>query len=167
SGGLYQSAARPDLIVRRKDFQDGAEPSGNGRMADVLRRLAAYGSAVDDDLNALLNAASGLMTRAPIATPELWGVVRALTAPPTDPRGPLELVIVAPPGHPEALAMQRAWDASWRPQGVIAWVRPDDEAARAWPLLAERPAAPDGGPQAYLCRRGVCLAPLATAEALR
>ncbi len=166
AGGLFQAAARPDLIVRRKDFQDGAEPSGNGRMADVLRRLAAYGAPLEGPLDALLDAASGLMTRAPVATPELWRVVRALAAEPTDPSGPLELVIVGPPDHPEALTMQRAWDRRWRPQGVLAMVRPGDPVAATWPLFAERPAAPDGAPLAYLCRRGVCLAPVATADAL-
>jgi len=165
-GGFFQARERPDLIARRKDFQDGAEPSGNGRMAEVLRRLLAYGADLDRAwLDRLLEAGSGLMERAPQAAPELWGVVRALAARPSE--GPLELVIAGEPTHPDTLAMRRAWNRRWRRQGVLAVLPPGSDAADRYTLLQDRPAGPEGAPLAYVCRHGVCAMPVASAAALQ
>jgi uncharacterized protein YyaL (SSP411 family) len=41
-GGLFSTAAAPDLVLRLKEDYDGAEPAGNSVAAGALLRLAAY-----------------------------------------------------------------------------------------------------------------------------
>jgi len=163
AGAFFQSRPRDDLILRRKDFQDGAEPSGNGRMAAVVLRLLGYGAPIDSDLaDRLLEAGSGFMARASLATPELWGVLRALSAPIAAPGGPHELVIAGAPDRPETSQMLDVWDRTWRPQGIAAVIPPGGEGADRYGLLANRPSGEGGAPLAYLCRRGVCSVPTAS-----
>jgi len=167
AGAFFQSRPRADLILRRKDFQDGAEPSGNGRMASVLFRLIGYGAPIEHRLlDRLLEAGSGFMARAPLATPDLWAVLRALTARVTDPGGPFELVIVGAQDRPETVQMLKEWSRFWRPQGIAAVITPAAEAAERYGLFAKRPAGEDGAPLAYLCRRGVCSVPISSPEDL-
>jgi uncharacterized protein YyaL (SSP411 family) len=171
-GGFFQSRPRDDLILRRKDFQDGAEPSGNGRMAAVLYRLVGYGTPIEHRLlDRVIKAGSGMMVRAPLATPELWAVLRALTTPVTGPGGPFELVIAGSAGHPDTVRMLQEWNRTWRPQGIVAAIVPGTEATERYGLFADRPGGEGGAPLAYLCRQGVCsvpiLAPGDLASALR
>jgi uncharacterized protein YyaL (SSP411 family) len=164
-GGFYQAQALPDLIVRRKELHDGAEPSGNGRMAEVLRRLCAYGAPIERTvLDRTLATAAGFMTEHPAATPELWSVVRALTAP-VD-RAPWELVIAGDPHEPRTRQLIRVWNRTWRPQGVLAVAPPGSDLGERYTLLSHRPPGPDGHPLAYACRRGTCSLPVDSPEAL-
>ena len=71
--------------------------------------------------------------------------------------GPVEAA-VAGPDTPERAALHRELLLSASPGLVIAVQ--DDGAARPVPLLRGRGAAPDGGPQVFLCRGMVCDRPV-------
>jgi uncharacterized protein YyaL (SSP411 family) len=165
-GGFFTSEDRPDLVVRRKELHDGAEPSGNGRMAEVLRRLLAYGAPLDASLlDRLLGSAGNAMIGEPVATPELWGVTRAVAPPLANEKvaTPLELVIAGNPSDPRVRQMLRLWNRGWRPQGIVAVISAPDP--RFSLLAGKRPAA-DGSPLAYVCRHGACGLPAASVEEL-
>ncbi len=159
-GGCFPSEERGDLFLRRKEWVDGAEPSGNGRLAEVLRQLTALGWDDRGALDRLLAAGTPTMTHTPAATPELWRVARARFR-----EGPITLVIAGEFDDPRTQALLRVWDAAWRPQGVL--VLADRSAPRdGFPFLADKTPSADGAPLAYACRRGSCAAPVATAQAL-
>jgi uncharacterized protein YyaL (SSP411 family) len=158
AGGFFQSAARADLVVRRVELHDGAEPSGAGRMSSVLRRLAAYGVAgMRERLDAQLQASVGFMATHRAATPELWGTVRALTA------QPLEVVIAGDAKDPRVQQMLRVFHRTWRPHAVLAVVGPGQDVGR-YELLEGKSAGE--GPLAYVCRAGACGLPVRTVEEL-
>jgi uncharacterized protein YyaL (SSP411 family) len=160
AGGYFTAQERPDLIARRKEFVDGAEPSGNGRMASVLLRLLAYGAPVRRRwLDSLLQTASHAMVEQPTAHPELWSAVHALGSP------PLQLVIAGSPDHATTRAMLAEWNRTWRPHAVVA-VLGDEMPSAAFTLFEGKRSSPDG-PVAYLCRSATCSAPISTASALR
>lgn len=158
-GGFLHSTAS-ELPVQRRPFVDEAEPSGNGRMAEVLRRLELYGALPDSLLDELLAAAGPTMAELPAATPELHGVLRGRHGDPA----PMALVLAGHPDHPELVRMLRVWDHTWRPHGVVALAQP---ALEGFDLLRDRHPGPGGAPRAWLCRRGACGPPIETAEALR
>lgn len=162
-GACYTAEVRDDLFVRRKELTDGSEPSGNGRLADVLRQLEAYGLPYGARLDAILQEAAGTMREYAAATPELWAVARARTA---DPRkGPIQLVIAGDPADRRVKLMLRVWNRSWRPQGVVIVAGPDAPREKI-PLLRDKPPAPDGTPLAYVCRQGRCDFPVASVDDL-
>jgi uncharacterized protein YyaL (SSP411 family) len=164
NGGYYQALASSGLVVRLQDFADGAEPSGNGRLAEVLRKLRAYGALVHGEaLDRLLSAAAPRMIEKPFSTPELWAVVRGESAS----AAPWSLIIAGETHHPRTQAFLKAWNARWRPQGIVAIVPDSTDVSRHFGAFADREPAADGGPLAYVCRFGVCEAPLADPDALR
>ena len=79
--------------------------------------------------------------------------------------GPVEAAVVGP-DTPERAALHRELLLSASPGLVIA-VQDDGAAARPVPLLRGRGAAPEGGPQVFLCRGMVCDRPVASVEGLR
>jgi uncharacterized protein YyaL (SSP411 family) len=167
AGGFFQARSRDDLIVRRKDWQDNAEPSGNGRMADVLRRLVAYGAPGVEAavLDRLLAASAGFLRDNAVAAPELWSAVRAATVPAS--RAPWTLVIAGAPDDPAVKAMLRVWNRTWRPQGVVAVTPGAPTSAGEAPYAVFEDRGMIGGlPTAYLCRGGVCALPVHDADGL-
>jgi uncharacterized protein YyaL (SSP411 family) len=161
-GGCFPSEERGDLFVRRKEWVDGAEPCGNGRLAEVLRQLVAFGWDERGALDRLLAAGSGTMERTPAACPELWRVVRAQQIAPK--QGPITLVLAGGWDDPTTQQLLRVWNATWRPHGLVALV--DPALSDRFPLLADKPPGPDGAPRAYVCRNGRCDLPVDTPEAL-
>jgi uncharacterized protein YyaL (SSP411 family) len=162
-GACWTSERRPDLFVRRKELTDGAEPSGNGRLCEVLRSLEAYGAPVSRALDDVLAEATGAMRENGLSTPEMWRVVRAREA---DPRtGPVALVIAGDPSDRRTKLLLRVWSRSWRPHGVVAIA--DTAAPRErFALLRDKHPASDGTPLAFVCRNGRCDFPVASIEDL-
>ncbi|BDU73871.1 thioredoxin domain-containing protein [Mesoterricola silvestris] len=155
-GGFFGSIARPDLLVRQKPFQDGAVPSGNTLAARALLALARH---FDHDpfrraAEGALRAAAPLLERAPAAVTGMAGVLASALAP-----GP-EVVIAGDPGDPRVRALVAAAHGAPRAGGILSLV----EADPALPLHRDRRGTE---PAAFVCRQGVCEAPVTDPLRLR
>ncbi|HEY2215832.1 MAG TPA: thioredoxin domain-containing protein [Acidimicrobiales bacterium] len=146
-GGFFTTGNDAEaLVVRPKEFVDGALPATNSIALTALLRVHAL---TDDPklqsvIDATISLAQPLLQRHPGALADLVAALGMLT-------GRQEIVIT---GHrPELLGEVRR---HWLPSAVVAWGEPDDSA-----LFADRP---DGA--AYVCRGFVCQMPATTTEEL-
>jgi uncharacterized protein YyaL (SSP411 family) len=147
SGGFFTTGNDAEaLIVRPKEFLDGALPATNSIAVHALLRA----SALDDDRPAQAAAertvahAGALLTRHPGALADLVAALPML-------RGRQEIVVTG--DRPDLLAEVRR---HWLPAAVVAWGEAD-----ASPLFSDRP-----GDAAYVCRGFTCNAPAAQVDAL-
>jgi uncharacterized protein YyaL (SSP411 family) len=160
AGGYFFTAAdAADVIVRRKDAQDNAVPSGNGTMIGVLARLwsltgeARYRARAEE----IVAAFAGEVERNFFPLMTLMNSAELL-------QRLVEIVIVGPPGDPATRALVRAVHDRSLPDKVLRLMPPDVA------LPAGHPAAGkgmvDGRPAAYVCRDMACAAPATTANEL-
>jgi uncharacterized protein len=163
-GGFFQTSDDAEtLIVRPKDLQDNAVPSGNSAAAEFLLRLALLTG--DGDLERSATAALRLvrepMVRAPAAFGHALCALDLLLGP------SLEVAIVGSRDDPVTRAMaEEVFAQRFLPNAVVAMAARDDEQARtAVALLADREAI-GGGATAYVCRRFVCELPVTDTDAL-
>ncbi len=148
-----RSDAAP-LLLRPKDVQDNATPSGNALAALALLELSAYTGREDWRAYAekMLAAVQDIAARYPTGLGQ-WLVAfdRAVN--------PAAEVALLTPGldHPGFDAWIQALWAAWRPGLALAGgIYPPPLNAPA--LLANRPLI-DDLPTAYVCRRFICLRP--------
>jgi uncharacterized protein len=148
SGGFFTTGHDAEaLIVRPKEFLDGALPATNSIAVDALLRA----NALDDDpavrqaVDRTVSQAHGLLSRHPAAVADLVAALPMLN-------GREEIVVT---GHrPDLVAEVRR---HWLPAAVLAWGEPDGS-----PLFADRP---DGA--AFVCRGFACQAPADDAATLQ
>ena len=165
SGFFHSSATSHEtLIIRRKEFYDGAVPSGNAVAYLSLQRLDALieDAELRKPLAALDAIAARLAKDAPLEHP-LWlsGALRSI-----EPH--LQIVIVGGRADPSAVAMLADVRRRWIPARALVTVEPGDvEKVRATIPLLEGKTAIDGKATAYVCRRGVCRLPARDVETLR
>jgi uncharacterized protein YyaL (SSP411 family) len=160
-GGFYDTADdHEDLIVRPRDVQDNATPSGNAMAATALLKLAGLAAApryVEIAREALAGV-QGFLERYPLGFGQwLVALDYALSR-------PFEIAIVGPL---DDAATQRLLDAAtdgFRPHQVVA-CGPAGQEAAAVPLLAGRDLV-NGKPAAYACRDFACQAPVTSQQAL-
>ncbi|MDP6934279.1 MAG: hypothetical protein QGG40_15240, partial [Myxococcota bacterium] len=123
-GGFFQASSQvEDLLVRRKDLTDGAEPSGAGRAVDVLVRLAAYGApaAQGPTIERAMTASGLLLERSPASVPTLASVADRLS------RTSTEVVLATPRhDHPDLAPFLEIYNQRYRPHSVLAVVTPED-----------------------------------------
>ena len=159
-GGFYDT---PDdgerLVVRPRDVQDNATPSGSSMAATVLLRLAAltgddrYRTAAERALATL----GPLPERHPTAFAQWLSALAAAHAPST------EVAIVGEPASDEARSLVAALDRGYHPFRVqAASATPETSAV---PLLHDR-AALGGRPTAYVCHGFACRLPVTETDAL-
>jgi uncharacterized protein YyaL (SSP411 family) len=164
-GGFFQTGSDAEpLLVRPKDVQDNALPSGNAAAAEALARLALLTG--EDRYEAAAREALGLvrelLVRAPTGFAHALCVADLLVGPAR------EVAIVGDPADPATRALvDEVVARRWRPNVVLARAAPDDveRAAEVVPLLRGRTAL-GGRPTAYVCVRFACRAPVTTPEAL-
>ena len=145
------------LFVRPKALQDNAIPSGNAMAADVLLRLAAYTGAdvYRRPAEEILAAMSPTLRQHPGGFGHWLSALAFYLAPPH------EIALVGNPESDEMRALLDVVFGPYRPYQVVALAVPGDQAAAgAVPLLADR-VLREGRASAYVCRRFVCLAPVA------
>ncbi len=164
NGGFFQTGSDAEaLVVRPKDLQDNAMPSGNSAAAEVLLRLAHLtGDArYDSGGTSALRLVRDVMGRAPT------GFGHALCA--LDLYiGPVrEVAIVGDPGSPATRALcDEVTVARFLPNAVLAVAGPDDTVSPAEiALLADRDAR-GGVPTAYVCEHFSCRLPVTSASEL-
>jgi uncharacterized protein YyaL (SSP411 family) len=161
-GGFYVSVPdAEDLLVRRMDATDGAEPSGLGVATRVLWRLRSLGSAHGSAelIDGAIRAAGNAISQSPSSVPSLLGVVDHLS------RNSMEVVLACDPGQEASLApFLEAYHQKWRPEAVLAVVTPAQLETLA-DFGAVRGKLPgEGAPRAYVCFDGVCKMPTSDLE---
>ena len=135
---LPGATPRP-LVVRPKEFLDGALPSTNSVAVSALLRVNALvdDARLDAAVERTIALARPLLERHPGALPDLVAALPLWTR-------RHEIVITGE--RPDLLAEVRR---RWLPSAVLAWGEPDDG-----PLFLGRPAEPG---QAFVCQARSCL----------
>lgn len=147
----YTNQFQTDVIVRKREVYDGAQPSGNSVMAFNLRYLGIVFERRElvDRSEAMVAAMAGSTVRYPGSfggwAMELMGWVD----------GCAEIVVVGP----EAESRRMEILANFIPYKVLQSATRENE---AYPLLRQKPSAPDT--LIYLCQSYNCLRPEVAVE---
>jgi len=162
-GGFFDTSDDHEaLIVRPRNAQDNAVPSGNNMIAKQFIRLSAYtGDARYDE------AARGtlrLLTEALKQYPQAFG--EALNATDMLVRGLAEIAIIGDPDVDETTHLLAVLHEIYRPNLIIALAEDDASDDEAIPLLNYRTQR-DGQPTVYVCRNFACQMPVTTPDAVR
>jgi len=161
-GGFFDTSDDHEaLVVRPRELQDNAVPSGNAMAAFVLLRLA--GLAVEPRYAELvqrsLSQVQPLLARYPLGFAQwLIALDYALSH-------PCEIAIVGTPEASDTRAMLDVCTTGYRPHQIVALGAPDAEAS-AIPLLQDRTQI-EGRATAYVCVDFACRAPVTDPVALR
>ncbi len=162
-GGFFDTGSDHEaLIVRPRNLQDNATPSGSAMMARQLLRLSAYTgeSAYYDAALSHLRLLSEAMRQYPSAFGESLNALDALVA------GLDEVAIVGPLDDPQTAALREVLHGTYRPNAISALSETDVEGTTPIPLLDYR-VQRDSLPTVYVCRNFVCAMPVTTPEAMR
>ncbi len=161
-GGFFDTPADGEkLVVRPKDLQDNATPSGNALACDALLKLAAFtdnGSYRDLGESALKSIAE-----ASVRYPTAFG--RWLSAADFALGNVKQVAVLGDAGEKSFQELIQAVRSEYRPNVVVA-ASPYPPEKDAPALLAERPLV-KGKASAYVCEGFVCKQPVSTAKALR
>ena len=161
-GGFFDTSDdHGTLIVRPRELQDNAVPSGNGMAACVLLRLA--GLAAEPRYAELALAVLGSMQ--PLLARHPLGFGQWLIALDYALAHPREIAIVGEADATNTRAMLDVCATGYRPHQVLAVGVPDDE-QRTVPLLRDRDQI-EGQATAYVCVDSTCQRPVTDPEALR
>jgi len=161
SGGFFDTRDdHESLILRPKDTQDNAFPSGNSLAALALLQLSAYTGNPEWQTLAqeMLQNVVGLATQYPTAFGQ-WLSAMDFALGPVQ-----EVAILGQSSTPGFQALDRVLWETYRPRMVAAFspYPPEPEAPT---LLGNRPLLRDL-PTAYVCQGFVCRQPVNTAEDL-
>jgi uncharacterized protein YyaL (SSP411 family) len=155
--GFYDTDGQEELITRPRDWQDGALPSGNSMVADVLLRLHALTGETDYERLAedILKVMNGTMAQHPLSFGHLLSVLNFYLSPPE------EIAILGDTNADETQELLRVVFARYRPSKVVAVGMPTGDDEAGIPLLAKRRPI-RGHATAYVCRRFACEQPVTT-----
>jgi uncharacterized protein len=161
-GGFFDTSDDHEaLIVRPRNVQDNATPSGNAMMARQLLRLAAYtgDERYDTAARGTIRLLSEAMRQFPQAFAESLSAVDMLVS------GQAEVAIVGEPEHPQTQALLNTVRKPYRPNTITALSAEAVEGETAIPLLNYR-TLKAGQPTVYVCRNFVCQMPVTTVDAV-
>lgn len=163
NGGFFDTVADADavLLMRPKELQDNATPSGNALAAYALLLLGAldYNFKPEDHIGSLLSSLQGIAVRYPTSF-SYWLQVIDFAL------GPLQQIALMVPEFSASvdpyLDLVRG---EYRPRTILAGATypPSDQAP---PLLADRPLQ-DNRPTVYICEGFTCLRPINELENLQ
>lgn len=160
-GFFFTRAGGEELLVRQKEFGDGAIPSGNSVSLYNLMRLGRMTGNVsyEESATALIRSAAGLLAQIPSAmTGLLVGLDFWL--------GPsIEIVIAEGEG---TTVMDEVLRDRYLPRAVVLRVSASsaEQLSGLAPFTSEQRSI-DGRATAYVCRDFTCSAPVTTAEDFR
>ncbi|MGI8486612.1 MAG: thioredoxin domain-containing protein, partial [Thermomicrobiales bacterium] len=160
--GFYDTADdHEELVIRPRDLQDGAIPSGNAVTCDVLM---TFGILRDDDrLLALAERTLASMAEPMRAHPVFMGRYLGVLERWLSPRR--DLVLAGDMGTSAFKDLQATVLRRYEPLLVIGFtVDTDQRIAERYPMLANRPI--QGDVSAYLCEHHTCLPPVTSSEEL-
>jgi hypothetical protein len=142
SGGFFTTGRDAEaLVVRPKEFLDGAVPASNSVALSALLHASAFvdDPGIDEAIERTVGLAGPLLERHPGALADMVAALPMWS-------GRNEIVVTG--DRPDLVAEVRR---SWLPASVIAWGEPDDG-----PLFEGRPPEPG---LAYVCQGRSCRIP--------
>ncbi|MGE5378312.1 MAG: thioredoxin domain-containing protein, partial [Bacteroidota bacterium] len=158
-GGFFDTNDEHEaLLIRPKDIQDNATPSGNALAAMALLQLSTYGDRVAwrDNAEQMLAAVLNALTRYPTSFAQ-WLSAADFAVGPTH-----EVAIVGDPQDAGTQDLLQSLWKSYRPRQVTAIsAHPPGPGSPA--LLDDRPLL-ENRPTAYVCQGFVCLQPVHSAQ---
>lgn len=161
-GGFFDTSDDHEkLIVRPRQLQDNATPSGNSMMAKQLIRLSAYtGDAkYDEAARQVIHPLLPALQSYPQAFGEALNTADMLI------RGLSEVAIVGSPVKSETKALLAQIREVYRPNVITALARENVDGETNIPLLNYRMMR-DNQPTVYVCQNFACKMPVTTAEAM-
>ena len=161
-GGFFDTPTDGEkLVIRPKDLQDNAIPSGNALACEALLKLAAFtDNGVYRDLaERALKSVSEAAVRYPTA------FARWLSAADIALENVKQVAILGDAGNENFQALMNVLRSEYRPNIIVAAsTYPPDDIAPA--LIHERPLE-DGKPTVYVCEGFVCLKPVSQPDDLQ
>jgi hypothetical protein len=162
-GGFFDTSDdHEQLIVRPRNVQDNAVPSGNGMMAKQLLRLAAYTG--DERYEAAARGGLRLLVNAMGRFPQAFG--ESLSATDMLVSGIDEVAVVGDPSGDATRDLLRTVFDAYRPNAIVALSADDVPDEHAIPLLSFRTMR-GGQPAVYVCRNFTCQMPVTETDAVR
>jgi uncharacterized protein YyaL (SSP411 family) len=159
-GGFFDTADdHEQLVMRPKDLQDNAIPSGNSMAVRTLLMLAAYTGQAKYETAALQIMASlqGVMSQHAGAFAHWLGALEFALAPPK------EIALIGPAARDDTLALLRTLQKPYRPNQVVAFVAEDTAGS---PALVEGRSMIEGKATVYVCQNFTCQQPVTDEDAL-
>lgn len=159
--GFYDvSDDHEKLVLRPRDWQDNATPSGAAMTATVLFKIAAYTGERKyyKRANASLMPMQNPMSKYPTAFGQ-W--LQALSFALGNPN---EIAILGDPQEADTQALLAKTQQPYHPHQVVAVARPDQDSVI--PLLSGRSQI-DGRATVHVCRNFVCHLPITDSDLLR
>ncbi|GAB4313660.1 MAG: thioredoxin domain-containing protein [Phototrophicales bacterium] len=162
-GGFYDTRDdHEQLIVRPRNLQDNAVPSGNSMMAKQLLRLAAYTGNLN--YNEAARFGLQLLTEALKQYPQAFG--EALNAVDMLVQGVDEIAIIGDPDQDTTQALMAVMTETYCPNAILALSPVNVVDGAVIPLLNGR-IQQNGQPTAYVCRNFTCQMPVTSPDDLR
>ncbi len=149
-----------ELLIRPRDVQDNATPSGNALAAHALLQIAAYQG--DHELRSAAEMMLGRMQS--LAAEHPTGFSYWLCALDFSLHDILEIAILGDAGDSKLEALVSVLWNKYRP-GVVAAISPPNLESPV-PALLEQRGLVDNSPTAYVCQGFVCQQPVTDAQAL-
>jgi len=159
-GGFFQTGhSHETLVMRRKDIQDNAIPSGNSMAAELLIRLAWVTDEPRYRASAqrVFQLAGSLLSGYPTAAGRMLAALQAWQA------TPQEIVITGDPTDPVKADLANQARRMYHPNRIVVEVEPDHGSDL---LLLAGKSMPDGQPAAWICQNRTCQAPVHTVQEL-
>ncbi len=165
-GGLFFTGRENDpLIVRSKDAQDGAIPSGNSVAALNLLRLGRLigDTTLEEKANGLMGAFSGQVDAYPTAHTQLLQALDFIIGPAR------EIVIAGRRDDEDTQSMVDHVHRNFLPRDVMLLISGEDVLSRLATLapFVREMTGTDGKATAYVCRQYACQAPITDPEELK
>ncbi|KAJ0177290.1 hypothetical protein K1T71_007299 [Dendrolimus kikuchii] len=165
NGGYYTCSADDcTVVLRLKEDQDGAEPSGNSVACHNLQRLAAYadksalaegGTQEREMAKKILIAFTKRLKESPTALPEMMSALMFYNDSPT------QVLITGGRSDPRTLALVVAVRTRLLPGRVLCLADPAEATA-----VLHRVRSVGDAPTAYVCRRYACSLPVTDVKQL-
>jgi uncharacterized protein YyaL (SSP411 family) len=160
-GFFFTGRSHEQLILRTKEYEDNASPSGNSSAAWGLLRLGELigEPRYREKSAAILRAVQGVLARYARAFGHMLCALDFYLS------SPVQIAIAGEPADERARALARAAHRRYLPSRVIAGAPPGGKEAALIPLLRDRPLV-DGKPTAYVCRNFACQLPVTDVDGL-
>ncbi len=158
----YDSAAHvTDLVIRPRNLQDNATPSGNALAAQARWLFANYENDPDhfDYIEQMISRVGSNLQRYPFGF-GYWLQIAGLLAQETK-----QIVLVSQNGYQSLLPFLNIYRNSYRPHSIITAKHADFHPQAVLPVLIENRSTIDSKPTAYVCYGFTCQMPVTTPAA--